>query len=222
MHKTTWLFAAGCSGLGALIAATVLGVIGAFGWGAHVTSNAAAAWVQAVGSILAIVATAMIARREHLRTERLREADLELRRRVFAFNAHPYIQDSHAALVKAIMLWVEFRPPLITPDPAQEGILLSVELAFGADQFIGFFSANDFLTLGKEGIFLHKAASESRVYLRLWNGGLRRALANGENFDNLRPLVHNRLASLHKLVQPTLQKTQAILDETEKEAHLLQ
>jgi hypothetical protein len=207
MSRKRWHFDAASAAIGTLLGIAILELVrfvpNVF------ASEVAAAWVQAIGSIAAIVAATSIARSEHRRAEAQRQIDQDFRRQVFAFDAVPHVENWHGNIVRAWMLLPELTAEKMS-DRYSKQVLEWVREALDSDSYVGYFTAQNLLTLDDEGIALHRAIRLSAGYLRLWDRGIKETLAEGENFDNLISCVRDWLAKLGKLIDPALARMRSI------------
>jgi len=137
MQRPTWLFAAACATTGAFIAVTVIGVIGAFNWDVSLTSEASAAWIQAIGSVGAIFVTIRVWVHQAKLTRDLQKQSMQphLEIRTTRQSIRPNIKIELVnvgvgpAIIKALNVKLDGNP--FTPNPAFFGPELGARLELG-------------------------------------------------------------------------------------------
>lgn len=183
------------------------------GWCA-LKPEAQAAWVQAIGALMAIGATWWLAHTQIRRADRERQTEREFKRRVFAFNVLPHINAWYEAAQLAHAAFVEWRS-LPIEERWIEPTFQIVEKAYSPASFEMHFNAADLLSLGKEGETLAKLLYRSKVDGKRFTD-MRDTLRSGENFDNLTNIVESSLRQILIELRGPLEKVNAIVRSDEE------
>jgi len=182
-----------------------------FVWWHSLSNEAKAAWVQAIGSLLAIGATLLIAHIDRRRVKQALKHSMWAAQAAFVFTAMAGIKAWCNAIQKAQVRAREYLPPSQIDPGDAASILEAIDEAFDPDRAGMAPPSSDMLTLGSEGFALHRARLISKSYAETWRL-MRPSFSSGENLEALRREVIKRLDDLNAGIYPAYVKAEGIME----------